>query len=590
MLFPREFINQVRDRFNISEIVRKKVVLKTRGREHTGLCPFHNEKSPSFTVNDEKGFYHCFGCGAHGYIFDFIMQTEGLSFPEAVERLAIEAGMPIPKSDPREKEKYDHLSVLMSCAEAAAKYFQDNLKNTLGENARRYFAGRGLTEQTIEEFRLGFCPDASGRMQEALVKQGFTIPQMNEIGLIRNGYEIFRGRAMFPITDSKGRVIAFGGRILEKGEPKYLNSPETPIFHKRRILFGKAIARKYVHELKDIIVTEGYMDTIALNQAGFKNAVAPLGTSLTDEHLAELWAMAPEPTLCFDGDNAGKRAAERAAYLALPLLKPGFSLKFIQLPNGQDPDDVVKSGKGAFAALLADSKPLSEIIFEAEKAKKPIKTPEQQADLKSRLEALAAAIKETNISKKYIDYFRQRLWQEFRQQGQPKNVERSLNISNIVGIEAEKEKILQLEAAVLGLLIANPRLLKDTNRQEELSNLEFSHLEIDRLRQNILFSATCDFESDDFDEEAFKIQTEQFTNGLDGKLASYLNIGKAFPAQWGNPEIAWGKLIEQLTLLLAETDYKNSSDGDDFSEEDFIKLQEMRKQLAVAKNKISFGD
>jgi DNA primase len=427
-------------------------------------------------------------------------------------------------------------------------------------------------------------------MQEALTKQGFNLAQMNEIGLIRNGYEIFRGRAMFPITDGKGRVIAFGGRILDKGEPKYLNSPETPIFHKRRILFGKAIARKYVHETKDIIVTEGYMDTIALNQAGFKNAVAPLGTSLTDEHLQELWGMAAEPTLCFDGDNAGKRAAERAAFLALPLLKPGFSLKFIQLPDGQDPDDVVKSGSGSFTALLAAARPLSEIIFEAEKAKKPIKTPEQQADLKSRLEALAGAIKESNISKKYIDYFRQRLWQEFRQQGQTKTVDRSLNLSNIVGIEAEKEKILQLEAAVLGVIVVNPEILKDTNRQEELSNLEFSNLEIDKLRQNILFSATCDFDSDDFNEKEFKAQIELYAKSLDGKLASYVNIGKSFPAKWGSAEIAWSKLIEQLGLLLAETDYKNSSNEEDTSEEDWNKLQEMRKQLAEAKNKISFGD
>ena len=340
MIFPKEFLNQVRDRVAISQIVGKRVSLKHKGKEHSGLCPFHSEKTPSFTVNDDKGFYHCFGCGAHGNVFDFVMQMEGLSFPESVERLATEAGLAIPQADSKVSKEYDRYAKLMACAESAAKFFQDQLRSSAGFEAREYLARRGVSAKIIEEFRLGFAPDTQGKLREVINAAGFSTKEMEEIGLIKNTYEMFRGRLIFPITDVKGRVIAFGGRILGAGEPKYLNSPETPIFHKRRVLYGRAIARKAVYDTGSIIVTEGYMDTISLHQSGFKNTVAPLGTSLTDEHLAELWQLAKEPVMCFDGDSAGKRAAIRAGELALPLLKAGLSLKFIELPSGQDPDDV----------------------------------------------------------------------------------------------------------------------------------------------------------------------------------------------------------------------------------------------------------
>ncbi len=590
MLFPKEFINQVRSRFNVSQIVGKRVALKQRGKEFTGLCPFHNEKSPSFTVNDEKEFYHCFGCGAHGNMFDFIMQTEGLNFPETVEILALEAGMQLPKADPKMVEKYDHLAELMSCAEAAAKYFKENLHNNLGAAARGYIERRGLSEQTVEEFRLGFCPDIQGRMQQYLTEKGFNLKQMGEIGLIRNGYEIFRSRLIFPITDNKGRVIAFGGRILEKGEPKYLNSPETPIFHKRRILFGKSIARKYSHETGEIIVTEGYMDTISLNQAGFKNAVAPLGTSLTEEHLSELWALAKEPSLCFDGDNAGKRAAQRAAMLALPLLKPGYSLKFVELPAGQDPDDVVKQSPATFRNLLNAASPLSEVVYNAEKQAKPVKTPEQQADLRARLENLARNIKNPDISKNYLDFFRQKLWQDSRSFGQKPALKTATGntsqISGVIGSEAEKTKVLRLEYTIIGLVASFPELLNDTNTAEELANIEFSHLEIDNMRQNILF--TTAYETDEGNQET-PPELEQLTEGLDKKLSLYIKYGKDYAQKWGNPKIAWEKLIEQYRLLLAVNDCTGPGSNDDL-ENDFIRLQETRRQLREAENKFSFGD
>ncbi len=587
-MFPKEFVSQIRDRLNTSQVVGKRVSLKQKGKEFSGLCPFHSEKTPSFTVNDDKGFYHCFGCGAHGNVFDFVMQTEGLNFPEAIEKLALLAGMTLPKADPHMAEKYDHHAKLMQCAESAAKYFQENLKTSLGHEAREYLNRRGLSAQTIEEFRLGFAPDQSGKMQQALEKQGFKLAEMQEIGLIKNNYEMFRGRVIFPITDSKGRVIAFGGRILSKGEPKYLNSPETPIFHKRRILFGKAIARKPAYDSGNIIVTEGYMDTIALNQAGFKNTVAPLGTALSEEHLQELWALAKEPTMCFDGDSAGKRAATRAAELSLTFLKPGFSLKFVELPAGQDPDDIVRADKALFQSLVASARPLSEILYESEKAKLPAKTPEQQADLKARLDALANKIADKSIAKNYQDYFRQRIWNDFRPTTAKPEPQRSAKITQISGISAEKQKLHQLECAIIGTILTYPELLKDTIIEEDFANFTFSHLEIDKLRQNILVKSSLNVDDVRPDSELQELFRELNEN-IDSRLFAYINQGADFAKKSLTSKKAWENVLAQYHLELAESDFKNS---DDVNDEDFEKLQEKFRQLSEERKKMNanFGD
>ena len=493
MIFPKEFIEEIKNRISASQVVRRRVILKSRGSEHSGLCPFHNEKSPSFTVNDTKGFFHCFGCGAHGNIFDFLMRTEGLNFPEAVEKLALEAGMRLPKADPKFLEKLDKDARLISCAEAAAKFFKAQLFTSNGYKAREYLEGRGLTAQTIEEFGLGFAPDIPGALKNALLEQKFTVQEMETIGIIKNNYEMFRGRLIFPITNAKGRAIAFGGRIMGVGEPKYLNSPETPIFHKRRILYGKAIARKFIHETGEAIVCEGYMDVISLNQNGFKNAVAPLGTSLTEEHLQELWAMAPEPTLCFDGDGAGQRAAMRAAYLALPFLQPGKSLKFVYLPKGKDPDDVAKESPDFLKKLLQTAKALSEVVYELEKTAKPSATPEQQADFKARLDARAKEIKNPEISRNYAEFFKNLLWKEFKpKKEQTINNTASSTVVKMVTATPSSQKLEQLLLYMFGCLLEAPKLLQDQSIQEELANFEISNLEIDKLRQYILHTSAAD--------------------------------------------------------------------------------------------------
>lgn len=569
MIFPKEFIEEIKDRISISAVVKRRVQLKSRGNEHSGLCPFHNEKSPSFTVNDSKGFFHCFGCGAHGNIFDFLMRSEGLNFPESVERLAGEAGMQLPKADPKIIEKLDKEARLVSCAEAAAKFYQAQLLTSNGFVAREYLQKRGLNQQTIDEFGLGFAPDTPNLLKNHLLAQKFTENEMAEIGLIKNGYEMFRGRLIFPITNNKGRAIAFGGRILSQGEPKYLNSPETPIFHKRKVLFGKAIARKFIHEAGEAIVCEGYMDVISLNQAGFKNAVAPLGTSLTEDHLRELWAMAPEPVLCFDGDGAGIRASTRAANLALAYLTSGKSLKFVELPKGKDPDDIARENPNLLRQLILNAKPLSQLIYDSEKAEKPFATPEQQADLKNRLEQKAQIIKDATISRNYLDFFKSQLWQEFKGKNQVVSVATtSTNIIKLVNIQADSHKLEQLQLYMLGVLLEAPELLKDTNVEEELANFEIANLEIDNIRQNILHSVVSN--RFDFTEIIVK---------LPAAFESHLKKGMTF-AQKQSAIQAWGQLKQSYYLELGQ---KEVEDNNELEEEEFYKLQE----LVLLKQKIN---
>src|SRR5271163_5142751 len=363
MAFPPGFLDELRSRVSLADLVGKRVKLVRRGREHGGLCPFHNEKTPSFYVVEDKGFFHCFGCGAHGDAIGFLMRADNLDFIEAVERLAGEAGIAVPQQTPQERERAQRQKTLLEALAAAANFYEERLWSPSGARGREYLAARGLDEDTMRRFRLGWAGDDRNALRRALTPE-FPLPLLLEAGLLhasdRGGepYDFFRERVIFPIGDRAGRVIAFGGRTISDAQPKYLNSPEHPLFEKGRVLYGLSAAR--VDAAKEaeaggagIIVTEGYMDVIALHCAGFTIAVAPLGTALTESHLGELWRLAPEPVLCFDGDAAGQRAAARAAVRALPLLAPGHSLRFATLPPGEDPDSLIRaSGAPAFAELL----------------------------------------------------------------------------------------------------------------------------------------------------------------------------------------------------------------------------------------------
>src|ERR1700734_4309384 len=383
MKFPPEFLDEIRARLPVSAVAGARVKLRKEGREWAGLSPFTSEKTPSFFVNDQKGFFHDFSSGKHGDIFVFLRETEGVGFPEAVERLAAMAGVPMPRQSDAEAAEDKKRASLIEVLALAARMFETNLQQPIGAKARGYLSDRGLGPPVQQRFSLGYSSPERFALRDALAAKGVGADQMIEAGLLVHGediavpYDRFRDRVIFPIHDRSGRVIAFGGRAMEPGaKAKYLNSPETALFHKGGLLFNHHRARKAAHDSSAIVVVEGYIDAIAVSEAGFPNVVAPLGPALTPDQCALLWAMASEPILCFDGDGAGRRAAFRAIDLALPLIGAGKSLSFALLPEGQDPDDLARSGgPEAIGEVLRGAKPFAETLFLRETEGQTFETP-----------------------------------------------------------------------------------------------------------------------------------------------------------------------------------------------------------------------
>lgn len=412
------FLDELRARTLLSALIGKSVKLTRAGREWKACCPFHNEKTPSFTVNDEKGFYHCFGCGAHGDAIRWMTDQRGLPFIDAVKELAQAAGMDMPEPDRRSAERAERARGLHDVMEDARKWFSDQLHGIAGAQARAALERRGISAETARIFSIGFAPDARGRLREALHDYGDAM--LVEAGLLiqvegKEPYDRFRGRLMIPIRDVRGRVIAFGGRILGEGEPKYLNSPETPLFDKGRTLFNIDRAQAAARRTDRIIAVEGYMDVIALAQAGVEDVVAPLGTAMTEHQIERMWRMSDVPILCLDGDSAGQKAAIRAAHRALPLLAPGRSLSFVTLPDAMDPDDFVRArGKAAFDALLDKAEPMVDRLWAQELSAEPLDTPERRAGLRRRLNELAQTIADPMVRGEYQAEFRQRADALFR--------------------------------------------------------------------------------------------------------------------------------------------------------------------------------
>ena len=422
MRFDDRFLEELKSRLRPSDVVGKSVKLRRQGREYAGLSPFTKEKSPSFFVNDEKGFYHCFSSGKHGDIISFLQETERLTFAEAVERLAAEAGMSLPTPDPiaaREEQKRSSLGDWM---ELATAWFEAELRRPIGQTARAYLEKRGLPETEWSRFRIGFAPNNRTGLKDYLVAKGAKPGDLVDAGVLispEDGgqpYDRFRDRIIFPITDSRGKVVSFGGRAMDpNARAKYLNGPETGLFHKGRVLYGLFEARKILHDGQSgggkppMVVVEGYMDVIACQRAGVP-AVAAMGTALTEEQMEGLWRLHPTPTLCFDGDKAGQRAAHRAIDRALPLLKPGRSFLFSMPVGGKDPDDVLREqGPAALKAQLSDTKPFVEALFEREKEVEPFDTPEQRTNLKVRLRTLAATIADKDLAHAYKEELLDRL-------------------------------------------------------------------------------------------------------------------------------------------------------------------------------------
>jgi DNA primase len=422
MRFSDTFLDEIRERLPISQVVGEFVTWDKRksqpGRgDMWACCPFHGEKTPSFHADDKRGRYHCFGCGVSGDHFRILTDLGGMAFPEAVEKLANQAGVPMPARDAQEEAREASRRTLYEVMDIATAYFEAALAHNIGARARGYLNERGVPPGMQAKFRIGFAPDSRNGLKEHLAANGVTADDMIATGMVVHGDEIavpydrFRNRLMFPITDLRGRVVAFGGRALSQDMPaKYLNSPETELFHKRLTLYNAHTAREAARNGKPVVVVEGYLDVVAAVAAGFEGTVAPLGTALSEDHLNLLWRMSETPVLCFDGDEAGQRAMARSVEMAMPLLRPGQSVRIATLPDGIDPDDLIRQqGREAFAGLIADASPLSEVVWSLQTRGVVPETPEARAALEARLREIANSIGDTSVRRHYSQAFEEKL-------------------------------------------------------------------------------------------------------------------------------------------------------------------------------------
>ena len=478
MRFPPSFLEELRARLLVSDVVGRRVKLKKAGREWKGLSPFQQEKTPSFTVNDQKQFYHDFSTGKHGNIFDFVMETEGVSFTEAVERLAGLAGLPLPRISHEEEEKQQRQKSLFDVMELAAKYFQQNLSSSAGAQARGYLSDRGVSSTSGVEFRLGYAKPDRFALKEYLGSKGVSVSDMIEAGLLIAGedipvpYDRFRDRVIIPIHDQRGRVVAFGGRALRSEvQPKYLNSPETSIFHKGSIVFNFHRAREPAHKAGSVVVVEGYMDAIAVYQAGIKSVVATMGTAFTEEQIATLWRLSSEPIVCFDADRAGVAAAHRSIDRILPLLNVGKSFRFVFMLEEKDPDDLIREkGVESFKSVLSGSLPLWDVLWARETEHANAKNPDAQALLEQKLVGLIQTIKDPLVRSAYIRACRVQLASLFWREGKRSRDDRSKLEREHLQISGEGERI-GVQKVLLGMLVNYPTFLE--SKEDRILALHF---------------------------------------------------------------------------------------------------------------------
>lgn len=415
----QKFCDELREKVSIVDVVGAKVKLIRKGREYQACCPFHNEKTPSFTVNESKGFYHCFGCGAHGDIIKFEMEANNLSFMEAIEKLAAKAGLQVPRDSYAKPEEVEKRNSLYDIMELACKFFEKSLRMPDGVRALDYLSHRGFGDDIIQKFRLGYAPNNNG-LKTYLASKGVNDKEMNELGLLtipedktRRPHDFFRDRVMIPIMDKRGKVIAFGGRIMGDGQPKYLNSPETPIFNKRRVLYNLNYAKDAGYQEKKLIICEGYMDVIGMDKYGIHYAVAPLGTALTEDQIQEAWRVVDVPTCCFDGDLAGRRAAVRSVDRVLPILKAGNSLQYVFLTGAKDPDEFLKTlGREAFDKAISEVMPLKDLLWQKNVDGIETSTPEQKALVEKNIKEEVAKITDETVRNYYIQEMQDKIYNE----------------------------------------------------------------------------------------------------------------------------------------------------------------------------------
>jgi DNA primase len=653
MRYSPQFLDELRARLPVSEVVGRRVKLRKAGREWKGLSPFNKEKTPSFFVNDQKAMWFDFSSGKNGNIFDFVMATEGVSFPEAVERLAAQAGVPLPAMTQEAQAHEERRKTLHDILDLAAKFFAANLASRAGARGRGYLADRGITSTTQLKFQIGYASGEQYALKEHLGALKIAVEDMVEAGLLVAGedipvpYDRFRDRVMFPISDWRGRVIAFGGRALDKDVPaKYLNSPETPLFHKGATLYNIAAARAAAHHAGKaaednfsgrVIAVEGYIDVIAMVTAGYEATVAPLGTALTVDQLALMWRMADEPILCFDGDDAGRRAAYRALDLALPLVRPGKSLKLASLPDGQDPDDLVRSGgREAVEDVLGAARPLADMLWTRESEAGSLQTPERRAALEARLAEVTATIADEAVRRYYREDFAARLrrlfapvevstrrgnwndrgnWNEKgrRHGAVGRNTPPRTGFGAAAGYVAASPHLIasplhrghraaipRREALILQAALNHPWLLHD--RLEELAETEFRHADTKRLKAALIDVLAHRFGHDghhdgphqaahDSEVERSELKSELVRAGFADLLAR-IERSITTPSVWGaRPEAAPGDVLLTWKQLLAlhrqwhsltrELKDAELALGQDNSEANYSRLIDVKSRLST---------
>lgn len=625
--FTPAFLDELRSRLTLSEIVGKRLRLTRAGREFKACCPFHSEKSPSFYINDDKQFYHCFGCGAHGDVIGFTMRHDRLSFPEAVETLAGQAGLQVPQNTPIDREKFDHEKRLYQLLERATTWFEEQLFTPAGREALSYLQRRGLSEDSIRRFRLGFAPGDAQILIRKLTSEGYKLEELVSIGLAKKSedrndhFSFFRNRVIFPIGDRKGRIVAFGARILGEGEPKYLNSPDHPLFHKGKLLYGLSRARTAIAQNQPIIVVEGYMDVIALVEAGYSGAVAPNGTALTEDQLIALWKLITpadahdpgkdySPILCFDGDGAGQRAATRAVERALPLLTSTQTIRIATMPEGQDPDDLIKrSGKAAMQTILDQAKPMIDVIWEMTMAGRRLQTPEDRGVFMAALKQRVSRIGDINLRQLYWNEIRSRLttifnWRSSHEpraqtgfQPSPKGTFQKgrwqppqppmplLNRKQPASPQRLRER------ALLALMVNHPALFADFG--EDLTLTSFINPEFEALKQQVVSILSLDSHEPLDATELYRHLSLESGSGPGGdskqaSLAEILSETTYMHASFARPERSleqarqgwksiWDKYLQELLHVDLQT--ARHRYAEDASDENLSRLLALREQV-----------
>lgn len=584
----QRFCDELRAKISIVDVVGSKVKLVRKGREYTACCPFHNEKTPSFTVNEAKGFYHCFGCGAHGDIIKFEMEANGLSFIDAVEKLAHKVGMQLPKLNPESKEQAEKRATAYDIMEMAARFFEKTLRLPAGREGLDYLYSRGFGDDIISKFRLGFAPGNNG-LKAQLSSHGVSDKEMAELGLLtipenNRSHDFFRNRVMIPIMDKRGKVIAFGGRVMDGSQPKYLNSPETPVFNKRRILYNLNYARECGYDAKRLIICEGYMDVIAMDKYGIGYAVAPLGTALTEDQIQEAWKVVNEPICCFDGDTAGIRAAVRSVDRVLPILRPGYSLQYAFLPDKQDPDEFLKAkGTEEFLKVVTATVPLKDLLWRKTLEGKLVNTPEQKARIEKDIKEEVAKIADETVRGYYIQEMKRKIYSDLVEPGRPEHRretsrQQPLKRSLVRGTRTDLDDLVA--KYVISAFVCYPQLAEEY--EERLFNFTIKDSRLKALFEAVTEIVRDDPELKDEAELAAKLDAKEDLG--DWKRLVDVHILKKQCPDIIKMRKDLDERIIEVQLRQLETDIRESKrllESGSFSDEDYKRYEMLRKERDV---------